>query len=494
MPNQFNIATRYPGVGGANPFTQDVVGFDRPLATTWGNALAASQWDAGKQQNATDYAVRSQLRQQFGDPPPGVDPDQWFKQKQAGSQYTPVVTSKFPGMGYEGDTTNLLTTTRNTPLPNYSDTLKQFTDAQGQIGGAFNRYKAGLDIGGYAAGQNALVSGLQPMAAGTNAALGGIGGRYDAATGQYTTGLNDLTQRDYGQQANYDAAQNDVYNRIAAGNNRAFSKFQIGTNSNAGLSSGAVGNLISANSDAAVRLNLAKQQRMDEAISRDQQRQGLGYGAQQANLGFQTGITQDIYGRNYNAQYQQPMAVQDKVQSLKLAVNQQGLEAAIKQAATMRDGAIMLQQITGLPIEDLQRRIAAYSGIANFHNQTSYTAVQGPRTYLNSPQGQSYPGPVPSRYDSPQNGAPPGFENGIGPNQRALMAREAQQQNAQAGAPGSPFPTLARNPISDPNNYSRYGNSIPFDPNRQSGGWGYSNGQYIGQDANEWNQPWPVGT
>lgn len=328
-------------------------------------------------------------------------------------RFNSIVQPKYPGTNLNDVIGGLSKTLQDTPLPKYGDTLAQFQKASSAIPGAFSDYQnvvgpAAFDQ--YAAGQRAYDPQYAGLTKGYLGTSGGIGGRYDTATGGYEGGLTDLTARDYGQQANFDKAQEDVYGRIAAENQKAFSKYGIGTNSNAGLSSAGLAGLITSNSDAAVRLNLAKQQRMDEAMQREQQRLGLGYGAEQARAGFQLGRGQYDYAAQ-QADVARAQLNAQQVQALRTQTAGLSLDAALRQAPALAAAAESAARLQNLPVDDILKRAQTVEGLIRLLGQANYTGVElRGGANVSQPQYFNNNG-LPNRY-GPATGTGGGSTNG----------------------------------------------------------------------------------
>jgi len=383
-------------------------------------------------------------------------------------RFRALQVEKFPGMGFNDVIGDLSKNLKSVPLPKYGDTLKAVSTAAGGLSGAFDRYSQDIDPTAYAAGQRGFNPAYANLTGGYANKAYGIGDRYDEATGGYTGGLDDLTRRDYEQQANFDRAQEDVYGRIAAGNQRAFSKFGMGTNSNAGLSSAGLSGLITSNSDAALRLNLAKQQRMDEAMGREQQRLGLGYGAEQARAGFQLPLERDIYGQQV-ANVERAQATERHLEEIKRATAGMNLEAAIRKVPTLAAAAADLARVQNLPLNDIMQRAGTVEGLIRLLQQANYTGAEliGGAN-VSQPQYFDNNG-LPNRY-GPQVGNGGGTSTGTNNAAGGEMRFNPKTGQMQMFTRDEMNAFRASNPA----NQARFSPGVPFDPLRNGPGAGYS--------------------
>ena len=390
-------------------------------------------------------------------------------------RFNSLVVPKFPGMdfGIEGMNKSL----QSTPLPKYGETLSAVQKGAEALPGAFDRYSQEIDPTAYAAGQRGFNPQYNALTGGYENASRGYGTRFDTAGEGYQGDLGDLTRRDYEQQANFDKAQEDVYGRIAAGNQKAFSKYGIGTNSNAGLSSAGLSGLITSNSDAAVRLNLAKQARMDEAMGREQQRLGLGYGVEQNRYAADRQLETDIYGRR-TADVERAQATERHLEEIKRATAGMNLEAAIRKVPTLAAAAADLARVQNMPLDDILKRAQTVEGLIRLMQQANYTGAElVGGANVSQPQYFDNNG-LPNRYGP--NIGNSGGGGGTGTNNAAGGEMRFNPKTGQMQM----YTRDEMNTIRAGNvqNQGRFSPGVPFDPGRVGPGAGYElqNGNLVG--------------
>lgn len=407
--------------------------------------------------------------------------------------YTSVVHPKFgnvAGLDFNAMIGGYGKALNDVPLPKYTNTLNEVQKAQETVPAAFDEYGKALDTS-LAHAQTDFDPRYSSLTSGYAGIQRGIGGGFNTATNQYTAGLADITARDYAGAQEFNQGQQDLYNRIAAENAKQFSKFNMGTNSNAGLSSAALGGLINSNSRAALDLELAGIEYNRRAREAEQGRLGLAQGAEQARAGFLSGQEQNIYGQQ-RADIDQAQRRQEYLQRITQEVGGLRLDAALRKSPALLQAAQAVSAAYNLSLDDIMKRAQTTEGLLRLLSQANYTGVElRGGANVSQPVGYDMTG-LPNRY------APPirtGNDLGRGTNSgQADIDRTApgpnfggltDLQRAQAYAAGAQYQPQRR--LQAPSYGENYG------PPTETG-WGYINGRYTGAGADEWNAPWPPGT
>jgi len=340
-----------------------------------------------------------------------------FEQYQLPSRY-PAVTNTTTGAFSDVGAVD-----KAVGLPDFNSLKKEFGGASADMNQWYNRYQAGNDISGYAAGQRAadqqastLTGTYSGIARGQLGDAAGVIDRYR------TEGLGALDK--------YTANASDFYNKdIPASIANALKEATGYTSRYAMGRGGGMGSDVAAISGAAavraaLPFQLQGRQYMGDALSRYQPFYGDVAARDYSRIaGLNVPVEQNIYGAQQGDVLRQK-STEQHIQNLDMMVKERGLNAAI---ANLRNQGLSQSLINSL-VGEWQAQKARTLGLAGqaagmeqqYGAESGYKYIPGANVqnpqYFGLPQ-PNYPNNSPGRYptENPQAnpvGSPGGYANG----------------------------------------------------------------------------------
>lgn len=399
--------------------------------------------------------------------------------------YEPIAITKNPWLkDFVGSLQTDLNKASST-MPDFSKILADMQSSRSGINTSFDRYSDAMNLDDYIAAQrggDAELRGRTDMLAGD---VAGLSNRYGDVLADYERrgqGALDTelaNARDFSDRLIPQAVQ-DAYSQVQK-NAKLYDFATPG-----GYSSGLAGKIASESTRAALPFMLEGSRYTGNVLAK-QLPFASDVASRQSNkiTGFDYPAASQMYDR-YGNVIGQEKATAANIQQMQMAVAREGVDMAIRRHVTDFQSAQMLAQAANLPVQVIMERAQAAGVLGGMSPLYQYEDVEYlPGANVRSPSyfNNSLPGYPQSRYGNTTTSNSGGGGGGGGGGNR---------YTADPRAAGSGFIpdwmqglTPAQLQAYDRNMTGQ--RQAPGLQSNTDGGWGYVNQNFIGQDADWWN-------
>ena len=449
--SRYPTLSRYPArPGGGNPFAgNEIIGeafTPRTRTGSYGDLVFGAAWEQDRRQKAADEARRQEITARFGNPPPGTDPEQWYRQKETESGYTSFSVPKNQRLmdftkGLEsrlGDATSGL---------DFASVLNAAKGLEGLRPGVNNRYGeygASLDPTAYLdtlrrAEDRARLGNYEAEARGLTSGMYGSVADYERrGLGALDTGLaNAYGYVDEDLPANL-AQVNANVGKLAS----KYSIGQQGQGGSGGLSSGLAGLVASETSKQSLPYRWAARGAVQQELNRYEPFYSNVASRQRGAIEFNYGAISDLANR-YNTLTANDRATAERIYNTMTEAKLRELNNALNQFGWNAQAVAQIAEAMSLPASVIMKHAQTAAYLGGMSDLYQYSGVRGPDEFLQSPTGSSnslrdYPNryapgntetgntgggqPPGNRYTAnplPGGGIIPGWMQGLTPAQRA---------------------------------------------------------------------------